>query len=74
MATRPENVTTLTCELQNFFMSLKFVAFFQALEARKRDSCGLSSVALKRTCRDVRQLECQASNVTTSVQSNYLLR
>jgi len=57
MSTRPENVTTLTCELQNFFMSLKFVAFFQALEALKRASCGLSSVALKRTCRDVRQLE-----------------
>jgi len=74
MPTRPENVTTLTCELQNFFMSLKFVAFFQALEALKRASCGLSSVALKRTCRDVRQLECQASNVTTSVQSDYLLR
>jgi len=44
-----------------------FVAFFQTLEALKRASCGLSSVALKRTGCDVWQLECQASNVTASV-------
>jgi len=61
----PENVTILTYEL--------FVAFFQTLEARKRASCGLSSVAPKKTGCDVWQLECQASNVTASVQSNHLL-
>jgi len=52
----------------------RFVAFFQTLEALKRASCGLSSVALKRTSCDVWQLECQASNVTASVQSDHLLR
>jgi len=34
--TPPENVTTLTCELKNFFLSnWRFVAFFQTLEAEK---------------------------------------
>jgi len=69
LPTPPENVTTLTCELQN----LRFVAFFQTLEALKRSSCGLWSVALKRTGCDVWQLKCQASNVTASVQSDHLL-
>jgi len=43
------------------------------LVALKRASCGLSSVALKRTGCDEWQLECQASNVTASVQSDHLL-
>jgi len=47
--------------------------FFQVLEAVKRVSCGLSPVALKRTGCDVWQLECQASSVTASVQSDNLL-
>jgi len=38
-----------------------------------RASCGLSSLVLKRTSCDVWQLECQASNVTASVQSDHLL-
>ena len=48
----------------------RFVAFFQTLEALKRASCGLSSVALKRTSCNVWQLDCRASNV----QSDHLLR
>ena len=37
LAHPPENVTTLTFELQNFFSSdWRFVAFFQTLEALKR--------------------------------------
>ena len=48
--------------------------FFQTLEALKRDSGGLSSMALKRTGCDVKQLEYQASNVTASVQSDNLMR
>jgi len=44
------------------------------LLALKRVSCGLSSTVLKRTGCDVWQLECQASNVTASVQSDHLLR
>jgi len=47
LAHPPKNVITLTCELQNFFVWLMFVAFFQTLEALKRPNCGLSSVALK---------------------------
>jgi len=41
--------------------------------AMKKASCGLSSVALKRTGCGVWQLECPASNVTASVQSDHLL-
>ena len=51
----------------------RFVAFFQTSEAVKRASCRLSPVALKRTGCDVWQLECQASNVTASIQSDHLL-
>jgi len=42
------------------------------LVALKRAGYGLASVALKRTGCDVWQLECQASNVTASAQSDYL--
>ena len=73
LPTPSENVTKLTWELQNFFICLKVVVFFQTLEALKRASCGLLSVALERTSCDVWQLECQASNVTASVQSDNLL-
>ena len=74
LLTPRENVITLTCELQNFFILLKVCCvFFQMLEAPERASCGLSSVALKRTGCDVWQLECLASNVTASVQSDHLL-
>jgi len=64
-----ENVTIVT-----FSSDRSFVAFFQKFEALKRASCGLSSVALKRTGCDVWQLECQASNITASVQTDHLLR
>jgi len=63
----------LTEDLLHFFTHWRLVAFFQMLEAVKRASCGLSSMALKRTGCDVWQLECQASNVTTSVQSDHFL-
>jgi len=46
-------------------------ANFQTLEALNRANCGLSSVALKRTGCDVWQLECRASDVTASVQSDH---
>jgi len=41
--------------------------------ALKKAGCGLVLVALKRTSCDVLQMECQASNVTANVQSDYLL-
>ena len=56
-----------------FSSDWRFVAFFQTLEILKRAGCGLWSVALKRTGFDVWQLECQASNVIASVQSDHLL-
>jgi len=59
---------------KTFLSDWGFVAFFQTLEALKTASCGLSSVALKRTGCDAWQLECQAISVTASVQSDHLLR
>ena len=49
------------------------VVFLQTLVALKGAGCGLALVALKRTSCDVWQLECQASNVTASVQSDHLV-
>jgi len=43
------------------------------LVAVKRAGCGLALVALKRAGCDVRQMECQASNITANVQSDHLL-
>ena len=43
------------------------------LVAVKRAGCGLALVALKRTGCNVRQMECQASNVTANVQSDHIL-
>jgi len=57
-----KDVTALPCKMQNFFdLAEGNVAFLRTL------------VALRRTGCDVWQLECQASNVTASVQSDYLL-
>ena len=39
----------------------------------KKAGCGLALVALKRTGCGVRQMGCQASNVTANVQSDHLL-
>ena len=39
----------------------------------EKSGCGLELVALKRTSCGVWQMECQASNVTTNVQSDHLL-
>ena len=50
-----------------------YIAFLQTLVAQKKASCGLALVALKRTSCDVRQMECQTSNVTANVQSDHLL-
>jgi len=63
LPTPPENVTTLNSELQKLFhLTEGLLRSFKMLEALKRASSGLSSVALKRTGCDVWQLECQASN------------
>jgi len=73
LPTPPANGTTLTCELQNFFHLIEgLLRSFKRWKLR-RASCGLWSEAAKRTGCDVWQLECQASNVTASVQSDQLL-
>jgi len=47
LATPPENVTTLTCELKNFFYPTeRFFALFQTLEALKRARFGLTTFPL----------------------------
>jgi len=48
---QPENVTTLTCEMQNYFIWLEVCCVFFTLEALKIASCGVSSMALQRTIR-----------------------
>ena len=73
LPTPPENGTTLTCELQNFFILLKVCCVFFKCWKLQKASCGLSSVALKRTHYDVWELEYQTSSVTASVQSDHLL-
>ena len=69
-----KNVTALTCKTQLFQLTEGSVAFVKTLVALETAGCGLALVALKRTCRDVWPLECQASNVTASVQSGHLLQ
>ena len=71
LRTPPENVTTQTCELQNFLIWLKYCCVLSSIPGSEDSQ--LLSVALKRTGCDVWQLECQASNVTASVQSDHLL-
>jgi len=62
LPTTPENVTALPFKMQNFFDPTEGnVVFLQTL------------VALRRTGCDVWQLECQASNVRASVQSDHFL-
>jgi len=70
LPTPPENVTTLTCELQNFCIWLK-VCYVLSNAGGSEES---QLVALKRTGCYAWQLECQASNVTASVQTDHLLR
>ena len=66
-----KNVTALPCKM-HIFIWLKVCAFLQTLVAVIKAGCGLALVALKRTGCDVRQMECQASNITTNVQSDHL--
>jgi len=49
------------------------VAFLKTLMALETAGCGLALVALKRTSCEMWQLDCRASNVTASVQSDHLL-
>jgi len=71
LPTPPENVTTLTCELQTFSSDWTFAAFFQTLEALKRASFWLSSVALKRTRCDVWQVHTpKGTSIGAAVMQN----
>ena len=65
---------TLWIDCKTFSSYWRFVAFFQSWRLWTEESqFGLSSVALKRTRCGVWQLECHASNITASVQSDHLL-
>ena len=70
------NVTALPCKMHNFFIWLKVCCIPPNVSGSEKSrlwrTCG-SLVALKRTGCDVRQMECQASNVTANVQSDHLL-
>jgi len=69
-----KNVTTLPCKMLIFFHLTKGnVAFLKTLVALETAGRGLALEALKRTSCDVWQLECRASNITASVQSDHLL-
>ena len=71
LPTPPENVTTLTCELQTFSSDWTFAAFFQTQEALKRASFWLSSVALKRTRCDVWQVHTpKGTSIGAAVMQN----
>ena len=59
--------------MHNLFICLKVCCIPPNVGGLKKADCGLALVALKRTGCDVRQMECQASNVTASVQSDHLL-
>jgi len=65
--------TVKLVKCKTFSSDWRFYSFLQTLVALKRASCGLVSVAQKRTCCDAWQLECQASKGTASVQNNHLL-
>ena len=59
--------------MHTFFIRLKVFCVPPTLVALKRAVCGLALRALERTGCHVWQLECQASNVTASVQSDHVL-
>ena len=68
-----ENVTTLTCELQNFFIWLKVCCILSNVGGFEESQLWAAIGGSEKNCCNVWQLECQASNVTASVQSDQLL-
>jgi len=62
LLTPPENVTTLTCELQNFFIWLKVCCVLSNVGGSEDSQLWLSSVTPKRTGCDEWQLEWQATS------------
>jgi len=73
LPTPPENVTTLACELQNFFIWLKVCCIHSNIRSSEKRQLWVVVGGSERTGCDVWQLEFQASNVTASVQSDHLL-
>jgi len=72
LPTQPENVTTLTFEMQNFFyLTERLLCSFEHRRLQTEPVVGchrwlcIEPVVM---CDDVWQLECQASNVTASVK------
>ena len=61
-------------KMHNFFIWLKVCCIPPNVAGSEKEAgCGLALVALKRTGCDMWQMECQASNITANVQSDYLL-
>jgi len=73
LAHSPENITTLTCELQNFFISLKVCCVLSNVGCCEESQWWVVVGGSETGC-DVWQLECLASNVTASIQTDHLLR
>ena len=73
LPTPPENVTTLTCELQNFFIWLKVCCVLSNVGSSKKSRLWVVVGGSEKIGCDVWQMECQASHVTASVQSDHLL-
>jgi len=74
LSTPPKNVITLTCELQNFFIWLKVCGILSNVGGSEESQLSVVVDDSEGAGCDVWQLECQASSVTASVQSDHLLR
>ena len=73
LPTPTESATTLTCELQNFFIQLKVCCVLSDILGSGKSQLWVVISGSEKTPCDVWQLECQASNVTASVHSNHVL-
>ena len=74
LPTTPENVTVLPCKMHNFFIWLKICCIPPnvGVSEKSRLWVGIGG-SEENPCCDLWQMECQASNVTTNVQSDHLL-
>ena len=72
LPTPRENITTLTCELQNYSISLKVCCILSNVGGCEESPFWVVGGSERTGC-DVWQLECQASSVTASVQRDHLL-
>jgi len=67
LPTPPENVTTPTCELQDFFIRLKVSCVLSNVEGSEKSQLWVVVGGSEKTRCDMWQVECQARNVTATV-------